>query len=288
MDSITGLVDTLNQKQAKITLDNGQTLNTSVLTTFALTSGGDGVSYSNSLVTAGALENFIENVLQPSMITVAAGQSAGVRVGSIPTSSPSNVNVPSVKAVYDFLATYYLNSDEASSIYAQINHNHNPDYVPIPLNNSFAGAAVMRNSSNTGWEYAYPILFNLRLAPSGSGDVAFDPVSKSISYTPPELNFLPFPSGTPSTNDVVQWDGTNWVFAQMSASSSPSSVSLSTITDWPTNISATEVSHLDGVTSSIQTQLDSKLDTIGGTINGNLIIEELLPELVVMQSTRAV
>jgi hypothetical protein len=255
MSSIQGLVDALNAKQAKLTV-NGGDVSTTVLNTFALTSGGDGVSYSNSLVTAGAIENFIENVLQPSMLTVQAGQASGVRVGTIPTSSPSNVNVPSVKAVHDYLQTHYMTISEIGSSFASFNHNHDSDYVPIPTNASFGGAAVMRNQTNTAWEYTWPILFHIRLTPSGNGDVTFDPVSKTIAYTPPSLNFLPLPNGTPSTNDVVQWDGTNWVFAQISGGSS---VSLSTITDWPANISATEVSYLDGVTSSIQTQLNNKL-----------------------------
>ena len=75
-----------------------------MLNAFALTSGGDGTNYATSLVTAGALENFIENVLQPSLLTVQAGQSPGVRVGTISTTSPSNINVPSCLAVSNFVA----------------------------------------------------------------------------------------------------------------------------------------------------------------------------------------
>ena len=37
-----------------------------------------------------------------------------------------------------------------------------------------------------------------------------------------------------------------------------SSVALDDITDWPADVTATEVGYLDGVTSDIQTQLDGK------------------------------
>ena len=106
-DSIVGLTAQLAALQAKqnALLVNGTPINNEVLNTFALTSGGDGVNYATSLVTAGALENFIENVLQPSLLTVQAGQSPGVRVGTVTT---SNVNVPSCLAVSNAIATASL------------------------------------------------------------------------------------------------------------------------------------------------------------------------------------
>ena len=55
---VTGLVSALNGKQSALTV-NGTPINNEVFNTFALTSGGDGVNYATSLVTAGALENFI-------------------------------------------------------------------------------------------------------------------------------------------------------------------------------------------------------------------------------------
>jgi hypothetical protein len=131
LDTVTGLVDALNGKQAKLQV-NGVDIAPTVLSTFTLTSGGDGVSHANSLVTAKALEDFIENVLQPSMLTVSPGQSSGVRVGTIPNSSPSNVNVPSVKAVYDFLVNNYMTISEIALNVATINHNHDQTYLPIP------------------------------------------------------------------------------------------------------------------------------------------------------------
>ncbi|KAL1525447.1 hypothetical protein AB1Y20_020304 [Prymnesium parvum] len=59
--------------------------------------GGDGASYDRSLVTAGALETFLES-FQEGFITVLAGQDSGHRVGTI-TTTPSSTNVPSCLAV---------------------------------------------------------------------------------------------------------------------------------------------------------------------------------------------
>ena len=63
------------------------------------------MNYATSLVTAGALESFIGNVVQSSSLTVLAGQSPGLRVGTVTT---SNVNVPSCLAVSNAIATASL------------------------------------------------------------------------------------------------------------------------------------------------------------------------------------
>lgn len=73
-------------------------------------------------------------------------------------------------------------------------------------------------------------------------------------------------------NGIKFSDGT----VQTTAASG-SSVSLSSITDWPSAVSATEVGYLDGTTSSIQTQLGTKQDTLVSgtnikTVNGNSLL----------------
>ena len=68
---INGLVAALEGKQAALTVD-GQPVSTVVLNTFALAAGGDGAGYSNSLLTAGAIENWFE-ALQTSLIMVSPG-----------------------------------------------------------------------------------------------------------------------------------------------------------------------------------------------------------------------
>ena len=102
---INGLVAALEGKQAALTTASGQPVSTVVLNTFALAAGGDGVGYSNSLLTAGAIENWFE-ALQTSLIMVSPGQSGpGFRVASISTASPSAVNVPSCAAVANLVST---------------------------------------------------------------------------------------------------------------------------------------------------------------------------------------
>ena len=66
---VDGLVAALAGKQAALTTASGQDISTTVLDTFALAAGGDGVGYSNSLLTAGAIENWFEQ-LQNSLIMI--------------------------------------------------------------------------------------------------------------------------------------------------------------------------------------------------------------------------
>lgn len=54
-----------------------------------------------------------------------------------------------------------------------------------------------------------------------------------------------------------KWTGIYW--------QSVTSLALANISDWPTAVSATEVGYLDGVTSAIQTQINSKAALTGST-----------------------
>ena len=113
---VDGLVSALAGKQAVLTTASGQDISTTVLDTFALAADGDGVGYSNSLLTAGAIENWFEQ-LQNSLIMITPGQSGpGFRTGAISSSSPSAINVPSCLAVSNFVATQ-LQSFEGSSLH---------------------------------------------------------------------------------------------------------------------------------------------------------------------------
>ena len=80
-------------------------------------------------------------------------------------------------------------------------------------------------------------------------DVYLDGSSKWLSQYMDEK--LSIPSGTPSTNQVIAYNGSSWVFANPV-------VAIADISDWPAGVSAAEVAYLDGVTASIQSQLDSK------------------------------
>ena len=101
---ITGL-ENASGVQVALNTTSGLSISTTVLDTFALAAGGDGVGYSNSLLTAGAIENWFEQ-LQNSLIMISPGQSGpGFRVASISTTLPSSTNVPSCLAVSNFVNT---------------------------------------------------------------------------------------------------------------------------------------------------------------------------------------
>ena len=64
-----------------------------------------------------------------------------------------------------------------------------------------------------------------------------------------------------ASGDVLYWNGSSYAWSNsiyQAPGSYLTSVSLSTISDWPSAVSATEVGYLDGVTSSVQTQLQCK------------------------------
>ena len=73
-----------------------------VLNTFNLNLDDD-PSLSNSLVTAGAISHYIENDLQPVLLTAPAGSQGGVRASAISLTTPSSLNVPSCRAVLELM-----------------------------------------------------------------------------------------------------------------------------------------------------------------------------------------
>ncbi len=73
-----------------------------VLSSFGLNLDDD-PSLTNSLVTAGALSHYIENDLQPVLLTAPAGSQGGVRASAISLTTPSSLNVPSCRAVLELL-----------------------------------------------------------------------------------------------------------------------------------------------------------------------------------------
>jgi len=84
------------------------------------------------------------------------------------------------------------------------------------------------------------------------------------------------PDGT--INDSTTTLTNTWSASKIASElSSLSTITLSDITDFPTAVSATELGYLDGVTSSIQTQIGTKIgatnyasSTTGGTVKVRL------------------
>ena len=88
---------------------NGVPINTAVLNTFHIASGGEDGNPANSLLTAKAIEDWFEE-LQNSLVMIMPGQSGpAYRVGMISHTSPSAVNLPSCLAVSNFVNTTLKN-----------------------------------------------------------------------------------------------------------------------------------------------------------------------------------
>lgn len=82
---------------------------------------------------------------------------------------------------------------------------------------------------------------------------------------PTNLNdLLDVNAPAPLVNEFLYWDGVGDWQSQ--------SLTLSLISDFPGSVSTAELSYLDGVTSSIQTQLDGKLSDGGDTLTGAYIL----------------
>ena len=185
---------------------NGQPINAVVLDTFTI-GGAEQNNAINSLVTAKALEDFLETFKQGLVMLTAGSAGPSVRVGVINPTTPSSVNVPSCVAVRNLIRDNTVALTGASAVAAG-------------NNKAVSGATV-------------------------------------YTYLQTALNTkLTLPSGTPTLNQVIEWNGSAWAFANQSGGGS---VSLSNITDWPTAVSATEVGYIDGVTSNVQTQLNTKM-----------------------------
>jgi hypothetical protein len=97
----SGVTQTLLDSKQDVLNVNGEPINTTVLDTFII-GGSEQNNTTKSLVTASALENFIEGI-QSSFLSVLPGQSPGTRTGTINASAPSTANVPSCSAVVTFV-----------------------------------------------------------------------------------------------------------------------------------------------------------------------------------------
>jgi hypothetical protein len=97
----SGVTQTLLDSKQDVLNVNGEPINTTVLDTFII-GGSEENNTTKSLVTASALENFIEGI-QSSFLSVLPGQSPGTRTGTINASAPSTANVPSCSAVVTFV-----------------------------------------------------------------------------------------------------------------------------------------------------------------------------------------
>jgi hypothetical protein len=137
-----GCMSDVTGKQDALTAD-GVPVNSSVLTTFALASDGDGSGYNASLVTAGAIERWFE-ALQGSLLMISPGsQGPGYRVPSISLTSPSALNVPSCSAVSNFVGGKFSTLDQAISTLAQTVASK----IPIPVNTGYNGQVLRYNGT---------------------------------------------------------------------------------------------------------------------------------------------
>jgi hypothetical protein len=302
MATVTGLVDALNAKQAKLQV-NGADISPTILNTFSLTSGGDGTDYATSLVTAKALEDFIEQVLQPSLLTVQAGQSSGHRVGTISDSAASNVNVPSCLAVHNLVTSKLLNyydktylDNQFSNATAQnlVLHQYLATRLPLGTGETSADDRYVRSTTLAG-SYSDTTAMNSAISTALS------------SYTGNASNH--FSCASMSVNNVVRFDGqslssglftfyglgvknssgteylpvfaSNLYLSDQYASHSYNNMFITAALDTKqalinnTNrldssliadgsVDNTEFQYLNGVTTSIQTQLDQKLTETAG------------------------
>ena len=302
MATVTGLVEALNAKQAKLQV-NGADISPTILNTFSLTSGGDGTDYATSLVTAKALEDFIEQVLQPSLLTVQAGQSSGHRVGTISDSAASNVNVPSCLAVHNLVTSKLLNyydktylDNQFSNATAQnlVLHQYLATRLPLGTGETSADDRYVRSTTLAG-SYSDTTAMNSAISTALS------------SYTGNASNH--FSCASMSVNNVVRFDGqslssglftfyglgvknssgteylpvfaSNLYLTDQYASHSYNNMFITAALDTKqalinnTNrldssliadgsVDNTEFQYLNGVTTSIQTQLDQKLTETAG------------------------
>jgi hypothetical protein len=85
-----------------------------------------------------------------------------------------------------------------------------------------------------------------------------------------KVHGVDFQSGTPQSGDVWIYGGSpaKWQHQALTSNDLPSSIDASKIANG--NVSNAEFQHLDGVTSAIQTQLDSKAPTASPTFTGTV------------------
>ena len=132
-----GCMSDVTGKQDALTAD-GVPISSSVLTTFALASDGDGSGYNTSIVTAGAIERWFE-ALQGSLLMISPGsQGPGYRVPSISLTSPSALNVPSCSAVSNFVGSKVSTLDQTISTLTQTVAGK----IPIPANTGYNGQVL--------------------------------------------------------------------------------------------------------------------------------------------------
>jgi len=135
-----------------------------------------------------------------------------------------------------------LNGKQASGSYAAASHTHAASDV---TSGTFANARISEGSV-TQHQAA------LSVSESQISDLG------SYATNLSGLSDVDATVGSPSDGDILVYRsaGSDWVLeAKPAAGSNPA---LADITDWPSDVDATEVGYLNGVTSAIQTQLDSK------------------------------
>ena len=103
-----------------------------------------------------------------------------------------------------------------------------------------------------------------------SGNAGGDLTGTYPDPTVHRIHGVDFQNGTPSANDVWVYGGSpaKWQHQSLTNSQIPSAIDATKIANG--NVSNTEFQYLDGVTSAIQTQLDSKAPTASPTFTGTV------------------
>jgi uncharacterized protein YaiE (UPF0345 family) len=277
LSSISNLESSLNAKQALLTV-NGQAINAEVLDTFQIAANGDG-NAANSLLTAKAIEDWFE-IIQARLCMVSPAESGpAIRVGTISTSGPSAVNIPSCNAVSKFFGTKQtLLGWSESTIITTIGNGPNSSTFSLssmtlnkpleitvqqtvqsstltpllllrgPRNNGnpavlFSTEANSMNDSNTQFDYA-------NITPTTDGACGL------------QIGTYPFITTTDqkrwkhiflrATGDISLYANTYRIL-DSTGGSGPVDIDLGMAT-----ITSQEMARLKGVTSDIQTQLNEK------------------------------
>lgn len=84
-----------------------------------------------------------------------------------------------------------------------------------------------------------------------------------IPNTLDDLQDVQYTLSGPVANQFLKWD-------QFSNSWLNSTISITDISQWPLTVDVLEIATLDGISGNIQTQLNSKFNSSGGTLSGSL------------------
>ena len=295
---IFGLDALLASKQSSLTV-NGQPVNTAVLDTFSIASDGDG-NPANSLLTAKAIEDWFE-VLETRLCLVSPAESGpALRVGTIASSGPSSLNIPSCNAVSKFFSTKQTELGwSASTLTTVVGTGPSTFSISSLMLNKPLEIMVQRTVQST--TLTPLLLLRGPRTPDGNPAMLFSTEANSFNNTNTHFDYANI---TPTTDGacglqigtypfITTQDQKRWKNVFIRATGDVSFYANSykffdeiggfseVVMHFGTStVSSTEIGRLGGVTSSIQSQIDSKQDagtyltpsdlndtTLSGTVN---------------------